>query len=221
MEPFFLACCCGWAGARGARSPAHARGRLLGCAVVTSSIPGVYPSSAATANRACARAPQAPAPLTIPFANEGKSLLAFSSLTSSWVVRAGGRRLDSRLPQSRRTRPVLTRGGWRTDPVACEREPEHDSSTTHLAQGPSAKRKEHKQKRPEENPGRFKEAREDQASCLNTSRAAATVVAMSSAVCAALTNPASYKAGAMYTPRSSRPWNRVLNFAPSVFITVA
>ena len=36
-----------------------------------------------------------------------------------------------------------------------------------------------------------------QASCLNTSRAAATVVAMSSSVWAALTKPASYSAGAM------------------------
>lgn len=140
LEPFFLACCCGRAGARGARSSAHARGRLLGCAVVTSSTLGVYPSSAATANRACARAPQAPAPLTIPFANEGESLLAFSSLTSRWMVRAGGRRLDSRLRQSRRTRPVLMRRGWRTGEVAREREPEPASSTTHLARGQRAKR---------------------------------------------------------------------------------
>ena len=155
LEPFFLACCCGWAGARGARSPAHARGRLLGCAVVTSSTPGVYPSSAATANRACARAPQAPARLTIPFANEGKSLLAFSTLTLRWVVRAGGRRLDSRLPQSRRTRAALTTFRSRAGLVAREREPEHASSTAHLARGPSAKRKDHKQKRPEENPQPF------------------------------------------------------------------
>jgi hypothetical protein len=40
-------------------------------------------------------------------------------------------------------------------------------------------------------PSRFQPAREDQDSCLNTSRAAATVASMSSAVCAALTKPAS------------------------------
>ena len=47
-------------------------------------------------------------------------------------------------------------------------------------------------------------------SVLNTSAAAATVSAMSCSLCAALTKPASYSAGAMYTPRSSRPWNSVL-----------
>ncbi|EWS65725.1 hypothetical protein Y695_01013 [Hydrogenophaga sp. T4] len=58
-------------------------------------------------------------------------------------------------------------------------------------------------------------------SSLKTSRAAETVSAMSCAVCAALTNPASYSAGAMYTPRSSRPWNRVLKVGPSVVMTFA
>ena len=52
-----------------------------------------------------------------------------------------------------------------------------------------------------------------------TSRAAATVAAMSSAVWAALTKPASYSAGAIYTPRSSRPWNSWLKRALSVRMT--
>ena len=89
------------------------------------------------------------------------------------------------------------------------------------ARSVSEKRRELKQNSRGETPGRSNRSNEDQASCLNTSRAAATVAAMSSAVCAALTKPASYSAGAVYTPRSSRPWNSVLNFAPSVFITVA
>src|SRR5690606_26728930 len=55
----------------------------------------------------------------------------------------------------------------------------------------------------------------------NPSRAAATVAAMSSSVCAALTKPASYSAGAMHTPRSSRPWNSTLKRAPSLSITAA
>lgn len=58
-------------------------------------------------------------------------------------------------------------------------------------------------------------------SVLKISRAALTVAAMSSALWAALTNPASYKAGAMYTPRSSRPWNSALNWALLVVMTVA
>ena len=58
-------------------------------------------------------------------------------------------------------------------------------------------------------------------SILNTSRAAVTVASMSLAVCAPLTKPASYSAGAMYTPRSSRPWNRVLKRVLSVLRTWA
>ena len=58
-------------------------------------------------------------------------------------------------------------------------------------------------------------------SVLKISRAAATVAAMSSSLCAALTKPASYSAGAMYTPRSSRPWNSLLKRALSVVMTVA
>ena len=53
------------------------------------------------------------------------------------------------------------------------------------------------------------------------SRAAAMVAAMSDSVCAALTKPASYSAGARYTPRSSMPWKKRLKRSLSVAITVA
>ena len=46
--------------------------------------------------------------------------------------------------------------------------------------------------------------------------AAAAVAATSSAVCAALTNPASYKAGAKYTPRCSMAWKKRLKRSLSV-----
>lgn len=110
----------------------------------------------------------------------------------------------------RRTRSSRPRG-----------EPENDSSTIHLARGVGGIRNECKQN------GRTKPAvgtpRKSAylPSSLKTSRAAETVSAMSCAVCAALTNPASYRAGAMYTPRSSRPWNRVLKVGPSVVMTFA
>ncbi len=52
------------------------------------------------------------------------------------------------------------------------------------------------------------------------SRAAASVASMSAWVCAALTKPASYSAGAKYTPRSSMPWKKRLKAGPSVVITV-
>src|SRR6185369_5883957 len=44
----------------------------------------------------------------------------------------------------------------------------------------------------------------------STWRAASSVLAMSSSLCAALTKPASYRAGAKYTPRSSMPWKKRL-----------
>ena len=100
-------------------------------------------------------------------------------------------------------------------------EQEHGSSTIRLARGVGGECNECKQN------GRTKPAVWMQGrsaylpSSLNTSRAAETVSAMSCAVCAALTNPASYSAGAMYTPRSSRPWNRVLKRGPSVVMTLA
>jgi hypothetical protein len=50
--------------------------------------------------------------------------------------------------------------------------------------------------------------------------AASTVVSMSSAVCAALTNPASYSAGAKYTPLFSMAWKNLLKDGLSVVITV-
>jgi hypothetical protein len=58
-------------------------------------------------------------------------------------------------------------------------------------------------------------------SVAKASRAAAMVVAMSAGVCAALTKPASYSAGARYTPRSSMAWKKRLKRAESVLITVA
>jgi len=82
--------------------------------------------------------------------------------------------------RSRRTRSSRPRG-----------EPENDSSTIHLARGVGGIRNEHKPN------GRTKPAvgtpRKSAylPSSLNTSRAAETVSAMSCAVCAALTNPAS------------------------------
>lgn len=112
--------------------------------------------------------------------------------------------------RSRRTRSSRPRG-----------EPENDSSTIHLARGVGGIRNEHKPN------GRTKPAvgtpRKSAylPSSLNTSRAAETVSAMSCAVCAALTKPASYSAGAMYTPRSSKPWNKVLKVGPSVVMTFA
>ena len=43
---------------------------------------------------------------------------------------------------------------------------------------------------------------------------------MSSAVCAELTKPASYNAGAKYTPLSSIAWKNLLKAGLSVVITV-
>ena len=53
----------------------------------------------------------------------------------------------------------------------------------------------------------------------STLRAASSVLAMSSSLCAALTKPASYSAGAKYTPRSSMPWKKRLKRSLSVAIT--
>src|SRR5207244_4203068 len=50
----------------------------------------------------------------------------------------------------------------------------------------------------------------------STLRAASSVLAMSSSLCAALTKPASYSAGAKYTPRSSMPWKKRLKRSLSV-----
>ena len=51
------------------------------------------------------------------------------------------------------------------------------------------------------------------------SLAADTVAAMSPVLCAALTKPASYSAGARYTPRSSMAWKKRLKRSLSVAIT--
>jgi len=56
---------------------------------------------------------------------------------------------------------------------------------------------------------------------LKTAAAASTVAEMSAALWAALTKPASYSAGAMYTPRSSKPWNSLLKRGLSLVITLA
>jgi hypothetical protein len=53
----------------------------------------------------------------------------------------------------------------------------------------------------------------------NASLAACAVAAMSSALCAALTKPASYSAGARYTARSSMPWKKRLKRSLSVAMT--
>jgi hypothetical protein len=57
-------------------------------------------------------------------------------------------------------------------------------------------------------------------SVAKASRAAATVASISAGECAALTNPASYSAGARYTPRSSMAWKKRLKRSLSVAITV-
>jgi hypothetical protein len=57
-------------------------------------------------------------------------------------------------------------------------------------------------------------------SVLKASRAAESVLSMSAAECAALTKPASYNAGARYTPRSSIAWKKRLKRSLSVAITV-
>jgi|GEM_PF-4509660 len=92
--------------------------------------------------------------------------------------------------------PPLTNRSRRTRNSHLRAEPENDSSTIHLARG-WRETQRYKQN------GRTKPAvgtpRKSAylPSSLNTSRAAETVSAMSCAVCAALTNPASYNAGAM------------------------